>query len=95
MSDDAVLHFPVAAFCILAGSACQAMGRSVYSFITSVLRPVVALIPAAYLLSLTGNVNNVWWCFPIAEVMSALASAFFLRKTLREVDEQLLARHEA
>ena len=88
------LHFPVAAFCIIAGSACQAMGKSVYSFITSVMRQVVALIPAAYLLSLTGNVNNVWWCFPIAEVMSALASTFFLRRTLREVDEHIQARSE-
>lgn len=58
------IHFLIAAFCIVGGSVCQALGKSLYSFFTSVLRQVVALIPAAYLLSLTGNVGNVWWCFP-------------------------------
>ena len=58
-------------------------------FTWSVLRQIVALIPAAYLLSLTGDVGNVWWCFPIAEVMSALATAFFLRRALRDMDRQL------
>ena len=86
------IHFPVAAFCIVAGSACQALGKSIFAFFTSVLRQVVALIPSAYLLSLTGNVNMVWWCFPIAEVMSAAASTFFLRKTLRDVGRQIAAR---
>ena len=83
------IHFPIAGFCIVGGSICQALGKSLYSFFTSVLRQVVALIPAAYLLSLTGNVGNVWWCFPIAEVMSALATTFFLRRALRDMDRQL------
>ena len=83
------IHFPVAAFCIVGGSVCQALGKSLYSFFTSVLRQVVALVPAAYLLSLTGNVGNVWWCFPIAEVVSACATAFFLRRALRNMDREL------
>ena len=86
------IHFPVAAFCIVAGSACQALGKSIFAFFTSVLRQVVALIPSAYLLSLTGNVNMVWWCFPIAEVMSAVASAFFLRRTMGDVERVMAAR---
>ena len=89
------IHFPVAAFCIIAGSACQALGNSMASFINSIMRQVVVLIPAAYLLSLTGNVNNVWWCFPIAEIMSALVSAFFLQRTLGSVDRQIEARTAA
>ena len=83
------IHFPIAAFCIVGGAVCQALGKSLYSFFTSVLRQVVALIPAAYLLSLTGNVGNVWWCFPIAEVVSACATAFFLRRALRNMDREL------
>ena len=84
-----VIHFPIAAFCIVGGSVCQALGKSLYSFFTSVLRQVVVLIPAAYLLSLTGDVGNVWWCFPIAEVVAAAATAFFLRRALRDMDRQL------
>lgn len=79
------LHFPVAGFCIVAGSACQALDKSVFSFFTSLLRQIVALIPAAYLLSLTGNVNNVWWSFPIAEVVSMIFSTLFLKKALSDM----------
>ncbi|MBR1659868.1 MAG: MATE family efflux transporter [Oscillospiraceae bacterium] len=83
--------FLFAGFCIVAGSACQALGRSTLSFIVSVLRQVVGLIPAAWLLSLTGDVNMVWWCFPIAEIISVAASAFFLRSALRGVERELRA----
>lgn len=83
------IHFPIASFCIIAGSACQALDKSFFSLITSCMRQLFALLPAAYLLSLTGNVNNVWWCFPIAELMSLVCSIFFLRKTLKDVDKKL------
>ena len=83
------ISFLFAGFCIVAGSVCQALGRSMFSFFVSVLRQVVALIPAAWLLSLTGNVNNVWWCFPIAELMSLVASVLFLRKALRDMEQRM------
>ena len=83
------VHFPIAAFCIVGGSVCQALDKSMYSFFTSVLRQVVALIPAAYLLSLTGKVGMVWWCFPIAEAVSMAATTFFLRRALRDMDKKL------
>ncbi len=85
------LSFLLAGFCIVAGSACQALDKSFYSFFVSVLRQVLALIPAAWLLSLTGNVDNVWWCFPIAELVSLAASAFFLRKALKDMEKKLTA----
>ena len=62
-----------------------------FSFFVSVLRQILALIPAAWLLSLTGNVDNVWWCFPIAELMSLAASAFFLRRALKDMEKKLAA----
>lgn len=85
------LHFPIAAFCIVAGSACQALNKSMFSLITSCMRQIFALIPAAYLLSLTGDVNNIWWCFLIAEIVSFVFSFFFLRKAMRDADRRLLA----
>lgn len=85
------LHFPIASFCIIAGSACQALDKSFFSLITSCMRQLIALLPSAYLLSLTGNVNNIWWCFPIAEFMSLVCSTFFLKKTLKDVDKKLAA----
>ena len=41
---------------------------------------------AAWLLSLTGQVNNVWWAFPIAELVScALCTLFYLRAYKRKI----------
>ena len=71
------IHFPVAAFCIVTGSVFQALGKSVYTMVTSIMRQVVVLLPAAYLLSLLGDVVYVWWAFPIAEIMSAAVTIFY------------------
>ena len=83
------LSFLFAGFCIVAGSVCQALDKSMYSFFVSILRQVVVLIPAAWLLARTGVLDNVWWCFPIAEVMSLLASFFFLKRSLRDMEKRL------
>ena len=77
--------FVVAAFCIVTGSVFQALGYAWYSMINSICRQLVVLLPAAYLLSLTGKLQSVWWSFPIAEVMSASVTVFFLVKIWRQV----------
>jgi len=74
------IHFPMAAVGIALGASFQALGNGIYSTITSLCRQLVVLVPAAYLLSLSGDVHSVWWSFPIAEVVSmALSLLFFLR----------------
>lgn len=78
------VHFPVAAFCIMLGACFQALGNGIYSTIVSLCRQLLVLLPVAYLLSLTGNVANVWWSFPIAEVMSALVTTILFIKLFRE-----------
>ena len=75
------IHFPFAGFCIIAGSACQALGRPIYALINSVCRQIVVLLPAAYLLSLTGRLELVWLAFPIAEIASVILNATFLKLT--------------
>ena len=76
--------FPIAAVCISLGASFQALGNGIYSTITSLGRQLVVLLPAAYLLSLTGNVNRVWWSFPIAELASALLTLFFFLRIYRQ-----------
>lgn len=83
------IHFPVAAFCIVMGSVFQSLGKAVYSMINSIMRQLVVLLPAAYFLSLSGEVNNVWWSFLIAEVMSLLVTLFFLRKVNKDIISQV------
>ena len=79
------IHFPVAALCIVVGSLFQAFSKSTYSLIVSLGRQLIVLIPAAWLLSLTGVLSNVWWAFPIAEVISFILSMTLFRKIRREI----------
>ncbi len=68
------LAFPLAALGIAVSASFQALGCGIYSTITSLCRQLVVLLPVAYLMSLTGEVANVWWAFPIAEIFSAAVS---------------------
>ena len=73
-------HFLLAGIGIVMGSVFQALGNGVFSLIVSMCRQLAVLLPAAWLLAQTGSVNNVWWAFLIAEVVSLLLSlAFFAR----------------
>ena len=76
--------FPFAAVCIALGASFQALGNGIYSTIVSLCRQLLVLLPAAYLLSLTDEVNNVWWAFPIAEMMSLAATLFFFVRIYRQ-----------
>lgn len=76
-------HFPLAGFSIIAASACQALGKPIYSLINSVCRQIVVLLPTAYLLSLTGRLELVWLAFPIAEFVSVLLNSWFLKRTYK------------
>lgn len=78
------LHFPLAGFCIIAGSVCQAIGNPFHSLVISICRQVVVLLPAAYLFSLTGVLDNVWLAFPLAEMVSFTLSFVFLKRTVRK-----------
>lgn len=82
-------HYIFAGFCIIAGSVCQAIGKPVYSLIVSVCRQLVVLLPSAWLLSLSGRLELVWFCFPIAETVSLILSSIFLSKTMRRAKEKM------
>ena len=78
--------FPAAAIGISLSASFQAMGNGIYATIISMCRQMLVLVPAAYLLSLAGEVTYVWWSFPIAEVASlAVTLFFFIRIYLRKI----------
>ncbi|MGN0624330.1 MAG: MATE family efflux transporter [Oscillospiraceae bacterium] len=79
------ISFLFAGFCIVVSSSLQALGHGVLSMMISITRQLVVLLPAAFLLSKLGNVDYVWWAFPIAEIASVLCSAFFMRKVYYDV----------
>ena len=76
--------FPIAAVCIALGASFQALGNGIYSTIVSLCRQLVVLLPAAYLLSLTGQVQRVWLAFPIAEVVSGTVTFICFTRIYRQ-----------
>lgn len=83
------LHFILAGYDIIGGSLCQALGNAVYSMLTSICRQLLVLLPAAYLLAQLGNVNYVWWSFPIAELAAVLMNTWFLLKTNKNIIQKI------
>ncbi len=85
------IHFPIAAVGIALSSSFQALGNGIYSTIVSLFRQLIALLPVAYLMSLTGDVAAVWWAFPIAEVVSATVSLILYARIYKRKIKPLFA----
>ena len=83
------ISFCMAGACIALGASFQALGRSLYSMITSIIRQLVFLVPIAYVLARygqsIGNDDLVWWCYPIAEIASLGVTLLFFLRVYRTV----------
>ena len=88
-------HFLLAGAGIVLSSVFQALGNGVFSLTVSICRQLVVLIPAAWLLSRTGQVNMVWWAFIIAEVASLALSLVFMARINRTVIVPLSEKQDA
>ncbi len=77
------LSFCMAGASIALTSAFQALGKSLYSMIVSIIRQLVFLVPLAYILARygagIGNDDLVWWSYPIAEIAALTVSLLFFR----------------
>ncbi|MDO5377479.1 MAG: MATE family efflux transporter [Clostridia bacterium] len=84
------VSFPIAGFCIGCSTVFQALGFSVYSMITSLVRQLFVLIPVAFAIGrLTGDVTMVWWAFVVAELFSLVLSVIFYRRVNERVIKAL------
>lgn len=85
--------FVFAGVCITLGAAFQALGKSIFSMIVSLIRQLVVLTPAAFFLARygleTGNDNLVWFSYPIAEIFSLAVSVicfvYLCKNVIRKV----------
>ncbi len=92
------LSFCMAGACIALGSSFQALGKSMYSMITSIVRQLVFLIPIAYVLARygasVGNSDLVWWCYPLAEIFSLTLTLVFFSRMYKTIIAPLPEGHE-
>lgn len=81
--------FVMAAVGIILSSTFQAFGKGTYSLIMSVMRQLVVLLPAAYILAKTGGLSVIWWSFPIAELICLGTGFVFFKKLYKEKITQM------
>lgn len=79
------LCFLFAGFCIVSSSVYQAMGKGMYSLLISLARQLVFILPLAFIFSLTGNLDLVWFAFPIAELSAVALCIFFTKRLFRKI----------
>lgn len=77
------LSFLLAGFCIISSSMFQALGHGILGLWVSLVRQLFVLLPVAWLLSLTGRLELIWWAFPIAELFSLTMCLIFHRLVYR------------
>lgn len=89
------ISFLAAGFCIVTLSVFQALGQGMYSLITSVSRQLVVLVPVAYVLSLLGELELIWWSMPIAEIISVALCIIFIKMTFKRLNIPLSSKGAA
>jgi putative MATE family efflux protein len=83
------LSFIFAGYSVITSSMLQALGHGLKSMIISLCRQLVVLLPVAYLMSLTGNLDLVWCAMPIAELASVTLSTIFIIGLYNKVIKKL------
>lgn len=77
------LGFLFAGVSIILCAVLQAMGSAMESLVISLLRQIVLILPAAWLLGRAAP-EAMWLCFPLAELFSCALAVVFYRKVYRE-----------
>ena len=85
------VSFLLAGVSVICSSACQAFGFGMYSLYISIARQLVVLVPVAWLMSMTGVLDNIWWSWPIAELISLGGGLLMLRHVLKKTGMNNLA----
>lgn len=80
----ASLGFVFMGFSVAVQGVLQALGYAVKPLVLSLLRLVVFVFPTAFFFVQSENVlNNLWWTFPIAEVLTAVFAYIFLNTAIK------------
>ena len=86
------LSFCFAGICIVLSSVFQALGHGFLSMFVSFARQIIVLLPSAYILSLFGNLDLVWWSYNIAETASIILCVILYTRLYNKVIKPLKKR---
>lgn len=87
------LATPLIAMNLIVSAFYQATGRAIPALLLALCKQGFFLIPLVLLLPLGFDLAGVWWAFPIADVLSALAGYVSYRKIQSNLKTKLLVSH--
>lgn len=79
------LATPVISFQMIGAAYFQAVGRAVPALLLTLSRQTLFLIPLVLIFSAVWDLDGVWYAFPVADALSAIVTAFFLRKEAKDL----------
>ncbi len=83
------LGFNASAFSLTFSGMLEGLGKGLHSLCIMLLRNVIVIIPAAFILTrLLGNADGVWHSFWIAEWVSVLIAGFLYRRVLARAEKK-------
>lgn len=83
------LGFIISAVSITCSGALEGLGRGYQSLLISLLRYVVVIVPAAYLLSRPLGADGIWYAFCFTELVSAGFAMLIYRKEIKKTKNPL------
>ena len=75
--------FIISSISVTASGALEGLGKGIQSLLISLMRYVVIIMPAAFILSRIWGAVGVWNAFWLTELISAIASVWIYRKSLK------------
>ncbi|WP_239253667.1 MATE family efflux transporter [Listeria ilorinensis] len=79
-----LLSAPTIGFQIVCGGLYQALGRARISFIISLMRQIICLVPLLLILPNFFGLEGVWYAFPLADLGAFAVCCFIMAKTWRK-----------
>jgi putative MATE family efflux protein len=83
------LSFIFGGITVIFSSSFQSVGRSSYTLVINLCRQLIFMVPIAWLMSLSGNLNMVWAAVVIDEVLTCALASVIRVKTSRQLKSEL------
>lgn len=88
------LGIPLIGINIMGATFFQALGRTRPSFILSVSRPLLFLLPMVLFLPRFYGLNGIWMAFPVSDLLAVTMTLLFLLREHRAFEERLPGKIE-
>jgi putative MATE family efflux protein len=75
-------------FVFVGSTVFLALGKAVQSFVTSISRTVLFLIPLVFILPRFLKLDGVWWSFPLSDILTFLLTLTMLIPQLRQLRKE-------